>query len=272
MSLFKKIFSRIKELWKFRELALQLTQRDLMTRYKGSYLGFAWAIINPLIMLLVYSFIFSVVFKLKWDTGDDTSKALYTLMIFAGLVPFYIFSESINRSLGLISGSPNYVKKVVFPLEILPISLILSTLINNLFGLILLVIGKLIFMDTPNWTLIYIPMLLLPLTLLSLGLALAFSAIGTYIRDMTHTIALLMNVLFYASPIFYKVSAVPEGFRYFVNLNPLTQIIEEWRSVILLGQKVDYSVYFMTLLVALIVLLVGTSIFNYLRKGFSDVV
>jgi lipopolysaccharide transport system permease protein len=260
-------------IWKYRELVYRLTWRDLMSRYKGSYLGFAWSVLNPLLMLFVYSFIFVIVFKLKWDMGaHDENKTLYTLMIFGGLIPFYIFSESVNRSLTLISGNPNYVKKVVFPLEILPISLVIATVINNLLGLLLLVIAKLLFLQTSTWSLLLIPVVLLPLFLLSLGLALAFSALGAYIRDLTHSIGILVNILFYMSPIFYQVSMVPESFRFIMHINPLTSIIEQWRDVILLGKGINYADYGASLITSLIVLCIGYAVFRYLRKGFSDVI
>ncbi|CEH30654.1 ABC-2 type transporter [Aneurinibacillus migulanus] len=263
---------KIAQLWSYRELIYQLTRRDLLARYKGSYLGFAWALLTPLVMLFIYSFIFVIVFKLKWGLGTEESKTLYTLMIFSGLIPFYIFSESINRSLVLISGNPNYIKKVVFPLEILPISLVISTIINNIFGLILLLVAKLVFLQTPSLPLLLIPILFVPLIFLSLGLAFAFSALGAYIRDLTHSIALVVNMLFYMSPIFYQTSIVPEPFRSIVNINPLTSIIEQWRDVILLGRGIDYGQYGISLFTSVIVLAIGYFIFQYLRKGFSDVI
>lgn len=264
--------SKIIDLWNYRNLIQQMTYRDIMLRYKGSFLGFAWSAINPLIMLLIYSFIFIAVFKLKWGVETEDNKLLYTLMIFSGLVPFNIFSESVNRSLGLISSNPNYVKKVVFPIEILPISLVFSTIINGGFSLVLLVLGKIVFMSTPNWTLLYLPLLILPLLLFSLGLSLALSALGTYIRDLTHTIALIINVMFYMSPIFYQVSAVPQPFQKIIFINPLTYIIEEWRNVILLGNPINFGNLAIMCLFSFLVFIFGYWIFHYLRKGFADVI
>jgi len=264
--------NRLRNLWNYRELIVQFTIRDLMSRYKGSYLGVAWAIINPLVMLLVYSFIFVVIFQMRWGAELEQDKLLYTLMIFSGLVPFYIFSESVNRSITAVSSNPNYVKKVVIPLEILPLSLVLSVVINNLFGLGLLILGKLIFLNTPDWSLIYVPLLLLPITILSLGLALMLSALGVYLRDLAHSISLVVNILFYMSPIFYSADIVPAPFDKIITLNPLTGIIEQWREVILLGNQLVLRDYLWVVSFSVLIFFIGYSVFLKLRKGFADVV
>lgn len=269
--MFSRVSEYAKKIYSYRELLLQLTYRDLTARYKGSYLGITWGLLNPLIMLGIYSFIFIVIFDLRWGLDASDNKTLYTLMIFSGLVPFYIFSESVNRSITVLSNNANYVKKVVFPLELLPVSTVLSILINNMFGMFLLILGKLVFLDTANWTMIYIPLVLIPLVILSIGLSLALSALGVYIRDLVHAVGLIVNILFYLSPIFYDSSIVPAPFDSVVNLNPLTVIIGQLRDVVLLGQPLDLNSYFLTLFSSMIVFIIGLITFMYFRKGFSDV-
>jgi len=127
----KKIFKNIRALVPFKDLIIELSKRDFLQRYKGSYLGFIWALLNPLVMLSVYSFIFIAVFKSRWGEVGIDSNATYTLMIFSGLVPFYVFSESVNRSLTILVNNSNYIKKVVIPVEVLPISLVVSTTIRE---------------------------------------------------------------------------------------------------------------------------------------------
>lgn len=268
----KKLINNILQLRKYKELIFQLTKRDFLQRYKGSYLSFLWAMLSPLVMLAVYSFIFIIIFKLKWESPQDYGKSTYTLMIFSGLVPFYIFSESINRSLTLIASNANYIKKVVFPAEILPISLVISTVINHGFGLMLLIMGKFLFLNTPNWTILLLPLAILPLVMLSLGLTLICAAVGVYVRDLVHVIGLLMNVLFYMSPIFYSTSIVPEPFNVFISINPLTPIIEQWRAIFIRGELFDLAGYAISLTTSTAILCLGFITFYLLRKGFADVI
>lgn len=272
MSDIVKCFNKVYSLRNHIDLIKEFSKRDFLQRYKGSYLGFLWALVYPLVMLAVYSFIFIVVFKNKWGELPGETNATYTLMIFSGLVPFYIFSESVNRSLNILVCNANYIKKVVMPVEVLPISLVISTTMNQLFGLGLLVVGKLIFMDTPNWTLIFIPMLLIPLILLSLGCSLIFSAIGVYIRDLAHVVSLVINVLFYMSPIFYSSTKVPDSFKFVIKLNPLAPIIDMWRDVILKGQLFDVSIYVTYVITMVIFVICSFGVFYYFRKGFADVI
>lgn len=268
----KDYIRNIRNLYLYRNLIVEFTKRDFLQRYKGSFLGILWAIVSPLVMLAVYSFIFIIVFKNKWGEIGSDSTATYTLMIFSGLIPFYIFSETINRSLGVISGNPNYVKKVVIPTEVLPISITLSTTINQLFALALLILGKIIFIDTSNRTLILLLFILLPIVIVSMGCGFVFAAIGVYIRDMAHAVGLILNILFYISPIFYPSTQVPQQFAFVMKINPLAPVIDMWRNVIIKGICFDVTVYVQYLIGSIIFLLFGLGVFYYLRKGFADVI
>lgn len=273
MNYYQKVRLYFLSLYKGKDLLVELTKRDFQQRYKGSILGVIWALLSPLLMLAVYTFIFVAVFKLKWGAMETNgSKMLYTMMIFAGLIPFQIFSESVNRSVSILNQSANYIKKVVIPVEILPSSIVLSTVLNSFFSVCLLTLGKVFFLDTPNWTLVFIPLLMIPITFLSLGISLLVAAFGIYLKDLVYVIGLLVNVLFYMSPIFYSTDALPENFKVFVMFNPIAPIIEQYRDVFVSGQMFSLHEYFISAFWAFVFFIIGLIIFRYLRRGFSDVI
>ncbi|MGO4693572.1 ABC transporter permease [Paenibacillus sp. 2TAB26] len=269
---FQLIQNYLLSLYQARTLLYEFTKRDFQQRYKGSFLGVIWAMISPLLMLAVYSFIFVVVFKSRWENISEKSDLLYTLMIFSGLIPFTIFSESVNRSVSVLTQSANYIKKVVIKLEILPASIVLSTAINSSFSILLLVIGKIVFLDTPNGVLIFAPLVLFPTIILTLGVSLIVSALGIYLRDLVYIVGLIINILFYMSPIFYSTSLIPERFRVYLEINPLSPIIKMYRDIFINGQLFSLTSYFVTCIIAISFLIVGLTVFNFLRKGFSDVI
>ncbi|WP_028531125.1 ABC transporter permease [Paenibacillus sp. HW567] len=274
MNFYKRTQNYLVSLFKSKDLLFEFTKRDFQQRYKGSLLGVIWALLSPLLMLGVYSFIFVSVFKSKWGSSSiqQDGKMLYTMMIFAGLVPFQIFSESVNRSVSLLGQSANYIKKVVIPIEILPTSIVLSTVINSFFSVGLLILGKLLFLNTPNWTLIFVPLVLIPIMLLSLGFALIVAAFGIYIKDLVYVVGLLVNILFYMSPIFYSADSLPARFRFLIHLNPIAPIINHFRDVFINGELFSISSYITSFFISFIIFILGLTIFNYLRKGFADVI
>ncbi|CAH1193355.1 Teichoic acid translocation permease protein TagG [Paenibacillus plantiphilus] len=255
-----------------RNLLLEFTKRDFLQRYKGSSLGIVWAIISPLLMLAVYSFIFVAVFKLKWGNDVESGDMLYTLMIFSALIPFNIFAESINRAVAVLPQSANYIKKVVMPIEILPISIVLSTAMNNMFSVGLLAIGKVLLLDTPNWTLIFAPIVFIPVILFSAGIALVVSALGVYLRDLTYITGIAVNVLFYLSPVFYSIEIIPKQFQFLLSINPIAPIIDFSRDIFIRGQMFDLSEFGLALLGASFVFVLGLGLFYFLKKGFADVI
>ncbi|WP_336762297.1 ABC transporter permease [Paenibacillus sp. USHLN196] len=273
MNYYYKIRQYYLNLYKGRGLLLELTKRDFQQRYKGSTLGVIWALLSPLLMLAVYTFIFVAVFKLKWGALEtNNSRMLYTMMIFAGLIPFQIFSESVNRSVSILNQSANYIKKVVIPVEILPFSIVLSTVFNSFFSVCLLTLGKVFFLDTPNWTLVLIPLLIIPITFFSLGISLLVSAFGIYLKDLVYVVGLVVNILFYMSPIFYSTDNLPENFKFFVLFNPIAPIIEQFRDVFVNGQMFSLYEYFISVFWAFVFFIIGLIIFRYLRRGFADVI
>ncbi len=182
-------------------------------------------------MLVVYTFVFSVVFKARWSSGSD-SKAEFALVLFAGLMVFNLFSECINRAPGLILSNVNYVKKVVFPLEILPFVTLLSALFHMGVSLVVWLLAYVILIGPPHLTVLYLPLILLPLALLIMGLSWALASLGVYLRDVSQLIGVVTMSLMFLSPIFYPVTALPQTYRYLLYLNPLTTVIEQARAVL----------------------------------------
>jgi lipopolysaccharide transport system permease protein len=252
-----------------RRLIMQMIIREVLGRYKGSFFGLAWSFFNPILMLVVYSFVFSVVFKSRWGGSED--KLLFALVLFVGLIVLNLFNEVLNRAPSLIISNVNYVKKVVFPLEILPVVSIFSALFHSLVSFIVLIVAILAINGFLHWTVVLTPLVFFPLILITLGFTWFFAAIGVYLRDVSQTIGIITTVLMFLSPVFYPISAVPEQFRTFILANPLTFIIEQAREVIIWGNLPDFIGLGIYMIISIIVFWAGFAIFQMTRKGFSDV-
>lgn len=260
-------------LWAHRELIVQFTRREVQSRYRGSYLGIVWSFVTPLLMLTVYTFVFSVIFKARWGAQiSDESQAGFAMTLFTGLIAFNVFSETITRAPVLIVGNSNYVKKVVFPLEILPVTVLGSAVINSLFSLVILVLALLVALGRLPWTLALLPLMYLPLLLLALGLAWFLASLGVFIRDIGQLIGVVVQILFFMTPIFYPISAIPERVQFILYLNPLTFIVNHFRRVILWGQLPDWSEFLVVTALTFGVCLLGYVWFMKSKKTFADVV
>lgn len=256
--------------WRNRQLIVQLTKRDVLGRYRGSLLGLAWSFFIPLLMLAVYTFVFSVVFKARWGVaGDD--KVSFAIIIFVGLIVHGLFAECINRAPSLIVSNPNYVKKVVFPLEILPSVALGSALFHAGVSLVVLLTAQFLLTQRLPWTVIIFPIVLLPLLLSTTGFAWLLSALGVYVRDIGQTTGILTTVLMFLSPLFYPISALPEKYRIWLHLNPLTFIIEEGRNVLIFGRPPNWAGWGLALVVSTLISAGGFWWFQKTRKGFADV-
>ncbi|HRK69707.1 MAG TPA: ABC transporter permease, partial [Hyphomonas sp.] len=203
-----------------RELIWQMARREVGQRYRGSYLGMLWTLITPIAMLLVYTFVFSLVFRSRWQADVETPPGEFALILFSGLAAFNFLSEVINRAPTLILSNPNFVKKVVFPLEILPVVAIVSALVNSLISVALVVIGGILVLGHVSSTILLLPLAYVPLILMVIGLAWFLSALGVYVRDIGPGISIVVQMLFFVSPIFFPVSAAPEWIRPAYALNP----------------------------------------------------
>lgn len=235
-------------------------------------MGLAWSFFNPVFMLIVYTFVFSEIFKARWgEPGADDSKTLFALVLFVGMIVLGLFSEIINRSSTLIISNANYVKKVIFPLEILPIIVTGAALFHTLISLCVLIVAFIAFNGYLHWTAIFIPIVLLPLVIFSTGVAWILASLGVFIRDVGQTVAIITTVLTFLSPVFYPVMAVPERFRAFIMANPLTFIIEQAREVLIWGHIPNWGGLIVYTAVAMTVSWIGYFWFQKTRKGFADV-
>jgi lipopolysaccharide transport system permease protein len=217
-------------LWHNRELILQMTKREVLGRYKGSIIGLVWSFFNPVLMLTVYTFVFSVVFKARWGLGGDENRTDFAVVLFVGLIIHGLFAECVNKAPGLILGNVNYVKKVVFPLEVLPWVAMGSALFHAGISTIVLLAAQLALNHHLAWTVIFFPVILLPLGFATMGLTWFLSSLGVYVRDISQVTGIFTMVMMFISPVFFPVSALPKDYQIWMQLNPLTSIIEESRN------------------------------------------
>ncbi|HVS27094.1 MAG TPA: ABC transporter permease [Burkholderiales bacterium] len=260
-----------KSLWRNRGLIWQMTRREVVGRYKGSLMGLLWSFLNPVFMLVVFTFVFSVVFKARWGVGEEETKTQFAVVLFVGMIVHGLFAEVLNRAPVLILGNVNYVKKVVFPLEILPAISMGTALFHSLVSLLVLLIAFVIFNGYLHWTAIFTPLVLLPLVILTLGLAWIFASLGVFIRDISQTIGIVTTVMLFLSPVFFPVTALPEKYRPLIMANPLTFIIEQAREVLIWGHLPEWSGLAIYTLAATAVAWAGYAWFQKTRKGFADV-
>ena len=258
--------------WEFKvnlNLLKKMARRDIASRYRGSVFGLLWSLLLPLLMLTIYTFVFSVVFGARW--GEAADKVDFALNVFVGLMLYQLFTESFNLAPRLIISNTNYVKKVVFPLQILP----LVNLCTGLFHLSLSFLVWLVFYAVAkqelHLTLLFFPLLLLPFLAMILGVVWFISSLSVYLRDIAQTTSIISTALLFMSPIFYPISALPEKFHFFVQFNPLTFVISEARKVLILGIGPDWIGLALYSAVGFFVAYTGYWWFMKAKKGFADV-
>jgi lipopolysaccharide transport system permease protein len=262
-----------RSLWAHRDLIIQLAQRSFTSRYKGSVLGVAWSFITPLIALVTYALVFGYIFHSRWSRDSGGSQIEFALTLFSGMIPFAFFSELINRSPMLIVGVPNLVKKVVFPLETISVSEALAGLVHMSVSLLILIVLCAVVRGQFHWTLLCLPLGIVPLVFLSLGLSWWLASMGAFLRDIGHTVALVVNLLFFLTPIFYDLNAdgIPVLLRSLLRLNPLASIVDLFRRSILWGMPPQWPSLLYALALSVLVLMAGYVWFMKSRKAFSDV-
>ena len=260
------LFALVKSIIHHRQMIWQMTKREVVGRYQGSAMGLAWSFFNPILMLIVYTFVFSEIFNSRWGGVGDESKAQFAVVLFVGMIVLNLFTEVINRAPNLIVSNTNYVKKVVFPLEVLPVIAMAAALFHSLVSMTVLLITFFLFNGYLHWTIVYIPIILLPIIVLITGLAWTLSSLGVFLRDVGQTITIITTMLTFLSPIFYPVSAVPESVRLFIMANPLTFIIEQAREVLIWGRSPDFIGLMIYSVIALIVANVCFGWFQKTRK------
>ena len=260
-----------KSLWRNRQLIVQMTKREVVGRYKGSVMGLAWSFFNPVFMLAVYTFVFSVVFKARWEVGGEESKTQFAVVLFVGMIVHGLFAEVLNRAPSLILSNVNYVKKVVFPLEILPVIAMGAALFHSIISLGVLLAAFALFNGYLHWTAVLAPLVVLPLVILTLGLAWMLASLGVFLRDVGQTIGIITTVMMFLAPVFYPITALPEEMRPWIMANPLTFIIEQAREVLIWGRLPNWTGLGIYTLGATAVAWAGYAWFQKTRKGFADV-
>ena len=258
-------------LWKHRELWWRLTEREVLGRYRGSALGIGWSFITPLAMLAVYTFVFSQVFKARWGGLEQAGPLGFAVNLFAGLIVFNLFSECVSRAPGLVLANPNYVKKVIFPLEVLGSVAVGSAGFHAITSLIILVVFELIAFHHLPITLLWLPLVWLPLVLGSLACTWILSAGGVFLRDIGQLIGVALNMLMFLSPIFFPVSALPTRWQPILALNPLAQVIEQTRRVAVQGLKPDLAYLLAGTIVMIMACEASFLVFQRTKKAFADV-
>lgn len=257
--------------WRHRHLIWQMAKRDAFGRYRGSMLGVLWSFVQPLLMLFVYTFVFGFVFRARTGVSPGGGRLEFALFLFSGLIVFWLFSECVTRAPTLILTNVNYVKKVVFPLEVLPWVGILSTLFHlgmRLAVLLLFYVGVHLSL---HWTTVLIPLVFLPLIFLCVGISWFLASLGVYVRDIGQTVGVIVTVAMYLSAIFYPVSALPESVRGYFMLNPLAFLADQSRAVVIWGRLPNWGGLALCFLFSLAVAWLGFYWFQRTRKGFADV-
>lgn len=264
------LLAAVRALTRNRGLLWELTKRDFVSRYKGSVFGLAWSLFNPLLMLAIYTFVFSVAFKARWGVAEE-NKVNFAIVLFSGLIVHALFAECLVRAPSLILMNANYVKKVVFPLEILPVMTMGSALGNFVVSLIVLIFFCAISGTPLQAAGLLLPVLLLPMLLMVLGLSWFLASLGVYLRDFAQVIGMLTTVALFLAPIFYPISALPPVYQSLLILNPITLPVLQLRDALLWGEPLNWAAWGISLIVGLAIFQLGFVWFQKTRRGFADV-
>ncbi|MEH2125601.1 ABC transporter permease [Nostoc sp.] len=270
----RRILPIDEQLWVKFDLLRTLVRRDLEARYKGSVLGNLWPLLNQLSQLLIYTYVFSTVLKVKLTTlkGLPANDFTFGLWLFAGLLPWIAFTGGLTQSANSVLGQPNLVKKVVFPLTLLPLVPILSTFIESSFGLMALIFFVAVNAHTLHTSLALLPLIWLTQLLLTAGLGYLTAGLTVFLRDIPQTLGVILNIWFYATPLVYPVSSVPEEWRSLVFwLNPMAAIAEVYRDIVLVGEVKHWGEWGVACVIATIIFCCGFTVYKHLRPAFADV-
>jgi lipopolysaccharide transport system permease protein len=263
----------LKSLWQYRSLVLELVRREFSGKYRGSFGGLAWSFIQPLFLLAVYTVAFGVILKARWSMSNDSvSTANYALMLFAGLIVFNAFAYVLEKSVTLVTRSPNFVKKVVFPLELLPVVCVLTALAHALIGIIIWFLGYFVLFGLPKPGVVFFPLVLLSFLPLLLGVGWFLSALGVVARDIDQVTGMVNHTLLFLTPIFYSNDAAPPPLQKLLMFNPLTFVVEQFRLVIFYGQRPDFLMLAAYFILTSLFAFAGLALFRRLRPGFADLV
>lgn len=257
--------------WRNRTLIASLTKREVLGRYRGSVLGILWSFFNPLLMLAVYTFVFSVVFQTRWGGSVGQSRGEFALILFAGLMVFNLFAECVTRAPGLVLGNVSYVKRVLFPLEILPWVSLGAALFHLAISFMVWLCFFAAVMGPPRVTVLLFPLILVPLGLLIMGLSWLLASLAVYLRDVGQVVGIAVTLCMFLTPLFYPAAAIPERYRPLLWLNPLAWIVEQTRNLLVSGMLPPFLPSTGVLLFSLLSAWCGFAWFQKTRKGFADV-
>lgn len=261
-----------KDVWRYRYLVFQLTRLFVERRYRGSGLGVLWAVLTPLALLLVYTIAFSFILGIRWGNGNQSGHADFALILFCGLTAFDLFSQTANQAPDLMSNHPSFVKKVIFPTQILPVAMVLAGLTDSLIKLLILCAMITLFKGGLSKSALIVVAAYLPLVFLTLGCAFFLSIWGAFFRDTGHAVAILTQMLFFMTPIFYPPEIVPGWLSPVLLLNPLAHVVEFFRQTLLWGQGISWAAWFLVTGASLWVCLAGYSFFMKNRRELADMV
>jgi lipopolysaccharide transport system permease protein len=254
-----------------RDLIWQLARREVLSRYRGSLLGIGWSLVTPLLMLVVYTFVFVGVFKARWPGAEQAGGHVFAMYLFAGLSVFNLFSDVAGRSPRLVVEQPNLVTKVVFPLEVLAWVSVLAGLFHWVISWVILIVGAGLIMGTVHGTAFFAPLALLPFLPFLLGMSWLFSALGVYLRDMSQLMSLLVSLSLFLSPVFYSSTSLTPVMQDVLHANPLTAVIENLRWMVLEGEWPQWRAMGLYVLVAGLFACAAAWFFEKSRAGFADV-
>ena len=252
-------------------LIQQFVKRDVLSRYRGSYLGVFWSLLRPLAMLAVYTVVFGYIFGSRLGNRPNETKLDFTLALFCGLILFDFLAECMSRAPTLVLVNPNYVTKVVFPLEILPVMTVGAAFVQLVISFVPLLIALLIAHGGIPLTVLYLPVILVPLVLLCLGITWLLASLGVFIRDINSFVPVLLMIILYASAIFYSISHVPENLMPIIRYNPLATVIDQARNAVLWGVAPSWNQYAFVLLASLVLMILGYTFFMRTKSAFADV-
>ena len=253
-----------------RSLVFELTRREILGRYRGASFGLLWSLISPFLMLLVYTLAFGYIMKGRWP-GSTGSTTDFALILFVGLTVHGFFAECVNRSPNLVVGNTSYVKRVVFPLDLLVWSMTFSALFHLLMNTLVLLLLQLVWNGEIHATTLLFPIVVLPLIILTVGVGWIVSALGVYLRDIGQVVGVITAAMLFLSSAIVPVESVPQHYRWVFQINPLTFIIDQARQVVIWGNIPDWSGLFVYCGVAIVVAFAGHMLFQKLRRGFADV-
>lgn len=256
----------VSDIWQHRYLLGQLIKRDVLLRYRGAMFGVLWMLLSPLFMLVIFAFVFGQIFQARWP--QQTGKLPFWILLYSGLIAFNLFAETVSRAPAAVRSYASFVKKIIFPVQILPLVPLGTALLHGAFNFSILLVA-LAFTGGLHWQILLFPLLLLPAVLLALGLSWFVAAWGVFIKDMTQIVPMFVQMLMFLSPVFYPMSAVPMGLQPFYKSNPLGLVIETTRSVVI-GQPVAWGTWGVAFGVCMGVAVLGYAFFQHSREEFAD--